>query len=257
MLSTWAVRRRWVRRDVPIWPFLWRGALPLLGLILLTLYAVWPFARDDIQAAVSEQTRDALAAHDLAWVRVSVSGQDVVLSGTPPAIGAGDTAIAVSRAAACPSWLGSLTCAVSVTGRFANAAVTPGPAVPTPAPGVVACQKSLSGIVADSTIQFASGSAAILPHSEPTLDRLATEARGCPASIRIEGYTDSIGAPALNRHLSEQRAAAVMAALAMRGVPQQRLEFSGYGADRPVADNASAAGRARNRRIEFKVLTPQ
>jgi flagellar motor protein MotB len=184
-----------------MWPFLWRGALPLLGLILLMLYAAWPFARDDIQAAVSEQTRDALAAHELAWVRVSVSGQDVVLSGTPPAIGAGDTAIAVARAAACPSWLGWLTCAVSVTGRFANAAVTPASAVPNPAPAAVACQKSLRGIVADSAIRFASGSAAILPQSEPTLERLAAEARGCTASIRIEGYTDSIGAPALNRRV--------------------------------------------------------
>jgi OmpA-OmpF porin, OOP family len=69
--------------------------------------------------------------------------------------------------------------------------------------------------------------------------------------VRIEGHTDSIGAPAYNRRLSEQRAESVASWLIAHGVAAGRLVIAGRGASQPVADNATAAGRQHNRRVEI------
>lgn len=77
---------------------------------------------------------------------------------------------------------------------------------------------------------------------------------GCPgARITIAGHTDDRGRPEVNLLLSQQRAEAVAARLIAAGVADARITAVGYGADRPVADNATAEGRAQNRRIEFVV----
>ena len=72
-------------------------------------------------------------------------------------------------------------------------------------------------------------------------------------SIRIEGHTDSQGAEAANQALSRRRAEAVMRFLAEAGVDGGRMTAAGKGESSPVADNGSAAGRARNRRVEIIV----
>jgi outer membrane protein OmpA-like peptidoglycan-associated protein len=74
------------------------------------------------------------------------------------------------------------------------------------------------------------------------------------ARVRVEGHTDSVGSRAYNVDLSRRRARTVMRALVQRGIPAGRLESEGYGFDRPVASNATALGRAKNRRVEFTVL---
>jgi outer membrane protein OmpA-like peptidoglycan-associated protein len=77
----------------------------------------------------------------------------------------------------------------------------------------------------------------------------------CPAfKISIEGHTDSEGIPERNNPLSERRARAVADYLIAAGVEASRVSTVGYGAERPIADNDTAAGRAKNRRIEFKVI---
>lgn len=73
--------------------------------------------------------------------------------------------------------------------------------------------------------------------------------------LEVQGHTDNTGNAASNVTLSEKRAAAVKAYLVAKGVAADRLEAKGYGATMPVADNATAAGRDANRRIEFKVLS--
>jgi outer membrane protein OmpA-like peptidoglycan-associated protein len=70
----------------------------------------------------------------------------------------------------------------------------------------------------------------------------------------VEGHTDNVGNAETNQTLSEQRAKAVAAALAARGVPADRLLARGFGANRPVGDNTTEAGRAANRRIAYKAL---
>lgn len=246
-----------VWRDPPVWPFLWRGLLPLLGLALVALFAFGPLARGWIQSTVQRETREQLNTAGFGWVGLKVSGQSVTLTGTEPTMSAGERAIALAKAATCPTWLGRRTCAVSVVGDFTNiapplveAAAAP-VAKPVPVAALQACERSLASLLAAEEIEFASASAVISARSAPLLDRLAKEARGCPGNIRIEGHTDNIGRANFNLRLSDDRAAAVRAALIERGVPADRLQSEGFGATRPLADNHTAEGRAKNRRIEF------
>ncbi len=117
-----------------------------------------------------------------------------------------------------------------------------------------ACEKSLAEIVAQTKIEFSTASAVIQARSASVLDALAQAAAQCPGRLMIEGHTDSTGSPKTNQALSLARAEAVRAALARRGLAQDRLQAQGLGDERPLADNASAEGRARNRRIEFRAI---
>jgi outer membrane protein OmpA-like peptidoglycan-associated protein len=241
-------------RDPPVWPFVWRGLLPLAALVLAASVALGPVARNWIEAPVQRETRERLQAAGFGWVGVSVSGQNVTLSGEEPAAGAGERAIALAKAVTCATWIGRRSCAVSFGGRFT--APTPLGAAPAPTQTAAqACERSLAGVLAGEQIEFATGSAAIDTLSGPLLDRLAKEARNCAGSLRIEGHTDPVGRSAFNRSLSQARAAAVRDALIARGVPAERLRAQGFAARRPIADNRTERGRARNRRIEFHAVS--
>ena len=73
--------------------------------------------------------------------------------------------------------------------------------------------------------------------------------------VRVSGFTDNVGAAAFNLELSRQRAQAVMDMLATQGFNAAQLSVSGYGEGSPVASNADASGRYRNRRIELLIMT--
>jgi outer membrane protein OmpA-like peptidoglycan-associated protein len=105
-------------------------------------------------------------------------------------------------------------------------------------------------------VQFKTGSAEIEAKSEPLIDQIAASLVGYPdiGLVRIEGHTDDVGGDDINQRLSEQRAASVRAALIRRGVAEGRLETTGVGESRPIAPNATAAGRAKNRRVEFIIV---
>jgi outer membrane protein OmpA-like peptidoglycan-associated protein len=104
-------------------------------------------------------------------------------------------------------------------------------------------------------IRFGWASATLEDESLPTLKELAAVANACPLSrIEIEGHTDAEGTPERNSKLSERRAQAVVGYLTSAGVDASRLTAVGYGATRPVASNDTPESRARNRRIEFKVV---
>jgi outer membrane protein OmpA-like peptidoglycan-associated protein len=271
MASAAAIPRHLVIwRDPPVWPFLWRGLLPLAALATVVLIAAGPFAHLSIQDTVERELRAQLSEAGFTWVGVSVSGQSVQLAGVEPQAGTGEQALQLARAATCPTWLGRRTCAVEVNGRFlppvvaapaATAAVTTSATAhlnEAPAPVIgsrQACEQSLANILGSEQIDFASGSARIDAKSGTLLDTLAREVRGCPGKIRIEGHTDTMGRGRFNRRLSDARAAAVRSALIARGIPATRLSAKGYGARRPIADNATEEGRARNRRIEFHTVS--
>jgi len=106
-------------------------------------------------------------------------------------------------------------------------------------------------------IQFETNEDRLLPVSEPVLSAVAAVLNGHPelGGVRVEGHTDSQGDAAFNLELSARRAAAVRRWLVEKGrVAEARLTAQGFGASQPIADNASAAGRARNRRVEFRLL---
>jgi len=72
-------------------------------------------------------------------------------------------------------------------------------------------------------------------------------------NLAIDGHTDNSGSPEKNQVLSHKRAAAVRAYLVKKGIAAARLTATGYGQERPRADNATPEGKAANRRVELKV----
>lgn len=120
------------------------------------------------------------------------------------------------------------------------------------------CTVVLNERVARTGLRFAPGSATIADGAAPALDRAAAVLRRCPeARMEIGGHTDSQGSAGFNRRLSRARAEAVRDALAERGIALARLRAKGYGESEPVASNDTPEGRARNRRIAFRMLEPR
>jgi outer membrane protein OmpA-like peptidoglycan-associated protein len=104
-------------------------------------------------------------------------------------------------------------------------------------------------------VHFRLDSAEIDPDSHALLEQVADVILRNPefCHLEIQGHTDSSGTPARNRTLSEERAASVREFLTGVGVSADRLASAGYGPDRPVAPNITAAGRSRNRRVEIHI----
>jgi OOP family OmpA-OmpF porin len=116
------------------------------------------------------------------------------------------------------------------------------------------CERAFDRLMERNVITFAEGSAVIAPASRGVLNSLASVALRCDRfSIEVAGHTDNQGGRELNMELSRRRADAVAAYLAGQGVARSRLSARGYGPDRPRVSNASEAGQAANRRIEFYV----
>jgi outer membrane protein OmpA-like peptidoglycan-associated protein len=101
-------------------------------------------------------------------------------------------------------------------------------------------------------INFDTGKAVIKADSIPIVDQITEMLKGEPAlKIVVEGHTDSTGDPAGNQKLSEMRAEAVVAELITRGIEASRLSAKGFGRTKPIADNGTEEGRAKNRRVEL------
>ena len=99
---------------------------------------------------------------------------------------------------------------------------------------------------------FASGQAALTGTAAASVKALAAYLTAGPlGSVKVEGHTDNQGAAAANLALSQRRADAVRDALIAGGAPRAKVQAIGRGQVQPVADNASAAGRAKNRRVEI------
>lgn len=131
--------------------------------------------------------------------------------------------------------------------------VTPGGS--TPVSSSLATALVSGQVMSFANIYFDSGSATIKTESYSVLDGIADLLIANSSSrIEVSGHTDSQGSESSNQSLSERRAAAVKDYLVRRGVPASMLTVVGYGELRPVATNDTADGRARNRRIEFRVL---
>ena len=105
-----------------------------------------------------------------------------------------------------------------------------------------------------SNVTFATGDDRVSPDFYPTLDSVAIVLRKFDRTlIDVDGHTDSVGNAAFNQDLSERRANSVANHLASRGIDQRRMSAVGYGLERPIASNATEAGRAQNRRVEIAI----
>ncbi len=102
-------------------------------------------------------------------------------------------------------------------------------------------------------INFETASSAIKSESHDMIEELYVMLNSNPdLNIIVEGHTDNVGNPASNMTLSEQRAASVKTFLVDKGVPAERIKTVGYGQDKPVADNSTEEGKAKNRRVEIR-----
>ncbi len=115
-------------------------------------------------------------------------------------------------------------------------------------------QGVLDSTLANRTIAFETGSATLTPQGRAILDQLAAVIAKMPNnSFEIIGHTDNSGSRASNIALSQARADAVKGYLVTKGIAPQSMTTMGAGPDQPIASNDTDEGRARNRRIEFRV----
>ncbi|WP_099092670.1 OmpA family protein [Acinetobacter larvae] len=116
-------------------------------------------------------------------------------------------------------------------------------------------QKIVDDALKNRIIEFESGSAILTATGTQILDEMALALNRVQGkSVKIIGHTDSSGVPQKNLQLSLERAEAVKKYLIGKNIPAERLSTTGLGSEKPVADNATAEGRKKNRRIEFEVL---
>ena len=209
----------------------------------------------------------ALAALLLIWF-TTMRGRGSTMGVTvDSAVSTGSVAIdsAASRAgAAATSAATAVSDAAAKLGAFGKKALPGGVELNIPERGIesnlIAFITDSSRAVNDTTwfnfdrLNFATGSASILPESEEQLNNIAAILKAYPkVNVKVGGYTDNTGDPAANRTLSRQRADAVRQALTAKGIEAKRMVAEGYGSDHPVGDNATEEGRAMNRRIALRV----
>jgi outer membrane protein OmpA-like peptidoglycan-associated protein len=245
------------------YPFVPFGLVPLVGLLVLMIVALVPFAFGEVESVAGSAARKALDKAGIHWVETSVSGQWVVLEGKPPSRAEAAEAIALVKAARADTLFGSAQPVTWVIDHFTwtEDPLRPGDIIRTPLPGepllaadpaAAACDESMAALLSGARIEFATASADMGRSSGTLLDSIARAASACEGVLRVEGHTDGVGADSRNQPLSLRRAEAVRAALIARGVAADRLIAEGFGDSRPIATNNTAAGRARNRRIEIR-----
>ncbi|WP_185795809.1 OmpA family protein [Paragemmobacter straminiformis] len=118
-----------------------------------------------------------------------------------------------------------------------------------------ACLADIGTLLRVQKIGFEPGEAKISEASEGLVTALAVLLKKCPGvPIEVAGHTDSQGSEGGNKRLSEDRAKAVLVAMAQQGVDVATMKAVGYGEEKPIADNETEEGREANRRIEFNLI---
>lgn len=123
------------------------------------------------------------------------------------------------------------------------------PTTSTPATGTLAAVGKFPDL---GTVHFDTDKATLTAEGQATLDKAASALKDNPnAHMRLEGYTDSTGTDPHNQTLSQQRAYSVANYLKAKGIDGSRLTGDGFGTANPAETNATAAGKADNRRVEL------
>jgi succinyl-CoA synthetase beta subunit len=142
--------------------------------------------------------------------------------------------------------------AVAPATPAAPAVVTPAPAA-APAPAAVVVGKDVcKDKIVPVNVKFVTNKDEITTESLAELAAVAKQLASCPAiKTQVEGHTDSVGSDESNLKLSQRRADAVAAYMTSQGLAKERVSAKGYGESKPIGDNATEEGRAKNRRVEF------
>ena len=145
--------------------------------------------------------------------------------------------------------------AASAPAAVAPVVVAPlAPAAPEPASAaaVVAGKDVCKDKIVPVNVKFVTNKDEISPESLSELAAVAKQLATCPAiKTQVEGHSDSVGSDTSNLALSQKRADAVATYMSSQGIAKERISAKGYGESKPIGDNATEEGRAKNRRIEF------
>jgi OOP family OmpA-OmpF porin len=135
-------------------------------------------------------------------------------------------------------------------------AAAPPPPAPAPKPAPAPAPKPVTEKVTFAADVFFDFDKSVLkPEGKAKLDDLVSKLKGINLEVIIAiGHTDSIGSEAYNQKLSVRRAEAVKAYLVSKGIEPNRIYTEGKGKSQPIADNRTAEGRAKNRRVEIEVV---
>lgn len=220
--------------EVSIWP--WVIALvAIIGVFLTTAQT-----SKAIPADVAVNTRNAIVSANVSGVLMDVDGRDVTLSGT------------ISPDVDKRALLARVADAEGVRKVVDQLAIFDPEAAARKRSELF--QQQLAGLDF-GTLAFTQGSAALTTDSGPALDALSQLLLQFPEQrVRVAGHTDNTGRPAVNLRISQERADSVGSYLTSRGVATSQVVIRGFGASRPIADNSTEAGRARNRRIEITYI---
>ena len=270
-----------------------RYLLPATAVLTVLLAVILvPFMKDAVDTGLAGSARAALASKDVAGVTVNSDWARLTLRGSAPArtpalaavraMAHGDAVSAVryvcvgaapcspaasaSPATASPSAISSSPSqppsaspstspspAPSVSPPSASVSAGP-PSAGTPGTGTPGREATIRAALGKEGLTFAAGAAELTPRAKRVLRHMAVMLSQAPGlKVSIAGFTDSSGSASLNQALSLARANATRDYLEAHGVAAGRMNAAGYGEERPIATNATAAGRAANRRIDFTV----
>lgn len=203
-------------------------------------------------------------AHELVRSRVGVrhveeSGLAIV--GGSGGSAAADSSVApttLAAAATTVSDAATTTAVPSTTVATAETTAIPATTIAGPSTTLTAAAAEVAGdinaVLAAGIVEFDVGSADLTTAGKVTVTKLAAALAKQPAvAVAIAGHTDNLGSASRNAQLSQARADTVKNTLIAQGIAATRLTAKGYGSTKPIADNATAAGRQKNRRID---LTP-
>jgi len=150
----------------------------------------------------------------------------------------------------CADWEVPVDCPKKAAPQPVAAAPAPAAA---PVPSSAAAAAEIEKVVLKG-VSFEMGSSKLRPEAHAPLRAVAGTMKAHPAlRVEVGGHTDSIGEKGKNQRLSQRRAESVRTFLVSEGVDAARLAAKGYGESQPVDTNETPAGRANNRRVEFRV----
>lgn len=270
-----------------------RYAFPTAGVLILGLSGVFvPFMNHSVDAGLASDAKTALASKGVHGVGVTIDWASLTLKGHASSRTAALAAVhkmgnagavntvkyictdarpcggGAEGASAAPSASGTATASPSASATptaSASGKATASPSV-SPSSGASASKgKASKGTPSDINAEirkslrkacagFDTGSAVLDSQGKSVLNHVASLLnQASNLEVKIAGYTDNTGSASLNLSLSRARAKATQKYLAAHGVAASRMTSTGYGEAHPVASNATAAGRAANRRIVFTV----
>ena len=265
-----STRKYWRRSSSPTswWPW---GIAPIAGLAVLFLVGAL-FMAPRIEAEIRDEVSQRIGAAGAKATLVRASGQGVVIS-SPVQPDVEPYLQALAASTRCDTWVGELPCPTTVAIRQVQAQSEPlvlnarseqqaqtvggsastGSAASVDEESVAKCNTDFDALLSNTSIRFKTGSASIDVGNDELLARLAEVAQSCPGKMIVQGHTDDRGEALANQALSVARAHAVRDELIRRGIENDRISAIGFGESRPIDDNNTTIGRAKNRRIAIMI----